>query len=72
MSEFYKLKMTEDELVDQYSMYGEDPAIIPYNEINKKFFLPVIMQKPLQRKFAKQKGGNDFEKTQEHLKLLNK
>ena len=38
MSEFYKSKMTEDELLAQYSMYGEDPAIIPYNEINKEVF----------------------------------
>ena len=38
MSEFYKPKMTEDELLAQYSMYGEDPAILPYNEINKEVF----------------------------------
>ena len=38
MSEFYKPKMTADELLAQYNMYGEDPAIIPYNEINKEVF----------------------------------
>ena len=72
MSEFYKPKMTADELLDQYSRYGEDPAIFSNNKIKKKFFLHVITQKPLPIKFAKQKGRNDFEETPDHLKLLNK
>ena len=60
MSEFYKPKMTADELLAQYTMYGEDPAIFSNNKIKKEFFLHVIMQKTLPGKFVKQKGRNDF------------
>ena len=56
ISEFYKPTMTADELLAQYSMYGEDPAIIPHNEINKEVFSARDYAETIANKICETKG----------------
>ena len=56
MSEFYKPKMTADELLAQYSMYGEDPAIFSNNQIKKKVFSARDYAETIAREICETKG----------------
>ena len=56
MSEFYKPKMTADELLDQYSRYGEDPAFLSNNKTKKKVFSARDYAETIANKICETKG----------------